>query len=194
MHFISALENPGRRQFLKRAAGATALGAGSMLCACAIHTAFAATEIGGGPAVDPAKGFLVQPIGDSLYWVTDGAYNAMFLVTSAGVIACDAPPSLGANHLKAIAETTDQPVTHLIYSHEHVDHIAGAHLFAKDVTIIGHRKTAELLVSRRDSRRPVPGIIFDEFHTLEHGGQRLELAYKGVNHSIDNIFILAPRQ
>jgi glyoxylase-like metal-dependent hydrolase (beta-lactamase superfamily II) len=194
MRFKSALENPGRRQFLRNAAGATALGAGTMLCACGIHAAFAASEVGGGPAVDPAKGYLVEPIGENLYWITDGAYNAMFLVTSAGVIACDAPPSLGANHLKAIAEITDRPVTHLVYSHEHVDHIAGAHLFPEDVTIIGHRRTAELLAFRKDVRRPVPSVTFDGTYTLEHGGQRVELAYRGVNHSIDNIFIFAPLQ
>ena len=165
-----------------------------MLCPCGIHGAFAASEIGGGPTVDPGKGYWVQPIGDSLYWISDGAYNAMFLVTSAGVIACDAPPSFGANHLKAIAEITAKPITHLVYSHEHVDHIAGAHLFPQDVTIIGHRKTAELLASRRDFRRPVPSVTFDGIYPLEHGGQRLDLAYRGVNHSIDNIFIFAPRQ
>jgi glyoxylase-like metal-dependent hydrolase (beta-lactamase superfamily II) len=194
MQLKSALPSAGRRRFLRHIAGATALGAGTMLCACGIHGAYAASEIGGGPTVDPAKGYSVQPIGDSLYWITDGTYNAMFLVTSAGVIACDAPPSFGANHLKAIAEITDKPITHLVYSHEHVDHIAGAHLFPQDVTIIGHRKTAALLASRRDFRRPVPSVTFDEIYPLEHGGQRLDLAYKGVNHSIDNIFIFAPRQ
>ena len=113
-------------------------------------------------------------------------------MTPAGVIACDAPPTLGTNYLKAIAEVTDTPVTHLIYSHEHVDHIAGAHLFPK--TIVGHRGTAELLASRNDPRRPPPTVTFDASHTLEHGGQRLELAYNGMNHSIDNIFIFAPQQ
>jgi glyoxylase-like metal-dependent hydrolase (beta-lactamase superfamily II) len=194
MRLKSAVHNAGRRRFLRHIAGATALGAGTMLCPCGIHGAFAASEIGGGPTVDPGKGYWVQPIGDSLYWISDGAYNAMFLVTSAGVIACDAPPSFGANHLKAIAEITAKPITHLVYSHEHVDHIAGAHLFPQDVTIIGHRKTAELLASRRDFRRPVPSVTFDGIYPLEHGGQRLDLAYRGVNHSIDNIFIFAPRQ
>jgi hypothetical protein len=51
------------------------------------------------------------------------------------------------------------------------------------VTIIGHRKTAELLAFRKDARRPVPSVTFDETTTLEQGGQRVELAYKGVNHS-----------
>jgi hypothetical protein len=38
----------------------------------------------------------------------DGAYNTMFAVSSAGVIACDAPPTLGANYLRAIARGEQQ--------------------------------------------------------------------------------------
>jgi glyoxylase-like metal-dependent hydrolase (beta-lactamase superfamily II) len=199
MNLQSNLGSAGRRRFLQNVAAATALRAGTMFCACGMHGAFAANEIaasqiGGGVVVDPRKGYLVQLIRDGLYWVTDGAYNTMFLVTPAGVIACDAPPTLGANYLKAIADITDKPVTHIIYSHEHVDHIAGAHLFPKDATIVGHRRTAELLASRKDPRRPPPTVTFDASYALEHGGQRLELAYNGINHSMDNIFIFAPHQ
>ncbi|TIS59379.1 MAG: MBL fold metallo-hydrolase [Mesorhizobium sp.] len=186
----------GRRHFLQCVAAATVAQAG--FCGCGLHPALAAggtiAASGTGPLVDPGKGYLVQQIGDGLYWVTDGAYSTMFMVSSAGVVACDAPPTLGENYFKAIAEVTDKPVTHLVYSHEHVDHIAGAHLFAKDVTIVAHARTAELLASRKDPRRPAPTVTFDTTYTLEQGNQRLELAYKGINHSIDNIFIFAPRQ
>jgi glyoxylase-like metal-dependent hydrolase (beta-lactamase superfamily II) len=199
MNLRSDRGNVGRRRFLGHFAGVTALGAGTMFCNCGFHGsfvagAFAASEVGGGPPVDPGKGYLVKSIGDNLYWLSDGAYNTMFMVTNSGVIACDAPPTLGANYLKAIAEVTDKPVTHLVYSHEHIDHIAAAHLFPKDVTIVAHRRTAELLSSRKDSRRPLPAVTFDDTYTLETGGQRLELAYKGINHSIDNIYIFAPLQ
>lgn len=65
----------------------------------------------------PAKWYLVEQIRDDLYWVTDGAYITMFLVTDNSVIAVDAPPTLGENYLKAISEVTNKPVTHVIYSH-----------------------------------------------------------------------------
>jgi glyoxylase-like metal-dependent hydrolase (beta-lactamase superfamily II) len=45
----------------------------------------------------------------------------MFLVTDKGVVAVDAPPSLGQKYLRAIAEVTDKPVNYLIYSHAHID-------------------------------------------------------------------------
>jgi glyoxylase-like metal-dependent hydrolase (beta-lactamase superfamily II) len=182
---------PDRRRFFQSLAS-IALNSAPLFCTCGLHGAFAATETT--LAVDPAKGYRVQTIGEGVHWITDGAYSTMFLVGTDGVIACDAPPTLGTNYLKAIAEVTDKPVTHLVYSHEHVDHIAGAQLFANNVTVIAHRHTAELLASRKDPRRRLPSITFDDTYTLDIGGQRLELAYKGINHSIDNIFIFAPRQ
>ena len=93
-----------------------------------------------GPAI-PEKGYLVEEIGDNLYWVTDGSYNAMFLVTDEGVVAVDAPPSIGQNYLKAIAEVTDKPITHVIYSHAHLDHIGAAGIFPQNATYICHQAT-----------------------------------------------------
>jgi glyoxylase-like metal-dependent hydrolase (beta-lactamase superfamily II) len=140
------------------------------------------------------SGYAVKELGGGLYWVTDGGYNTMFAVSSQGVIACDAPPSLGTNYLKAIAGVTDKPVTHLVYSHEHIDHIAAAGLFPSSVQIVANRHTANLLATRRDPRRPVPHIVFDDAYSLSLGDQTLQLSYRGINHCIDNTFIYAPRQ
>ena len=59
----------------------------------------------------------------------DGLYQAMFLTTGEGVIVVDAPPNLGQKLLDAIADTTDEPITHVVYSHGHADHIGSAGLF-----------------------------------------------------------------
>jgi glyoxylase-like metal-dependent hydrolase (beta-lactamase superfamily II) len=145
------------------------------------------------PAI-PAKGYLVQEIRDRLYWLSDGAYNTMFLVSSGGVIAIDPLPTLGANYLKAIAEVTDKPVTHIVYSHEHTDHIGAASLFPENATIVAQSETAKLLATRHDPRRPLPTVTFDDSYTLTVGDQTLILDFKGVNHEAGNIFIYAPKQ
>ncbi|MGD1837975.1 MAG: hypothetical protein ACPKPY_07960 [Nitrososphaeraceae archaeon] len=54
------------------------------------------------PYIDPEKGYAVIEIADDLYWVTTGDYEAMFLTTGEGVIAVDAPPTIGDKYLKAI--------------------------------------------------------------------------------------------
>jgi glyoxylase-like metal-dependent hydrolase (beta-lactamase superfamily II) len=147
-----------------------------------------------GPQIDFSKGYLVEEIRDGIFWVTDGAYNTMFLTTGQGVIAIDAPPSIGANYLKAIEEVTDEPITHVIYSHTHNDHIGSASMFPTNATIISHLWTAEQLKIRNDSNRPVPTITFEDKFTLEVGTQKLELEYHGPMHDPGNIFIYVPQQ
>ena len=160
-----------------------------------------------GPAIDFEKGYLVEEISDGLYWVTEGSYQLIFLVTGEGVIAVDAPPTIGENILNAIAEVTDEPITHVVYSHSHADHIGGAGVYPEGVTIIAHEDTASQLARTDISREsypygvfsggnavPLPTVTFAEDYTLEVGNQVLELAYLGDNHEPGNIFIYAPQQ
>jgi glyoxylase-like metal-dependent hydrolase (beta-lactamase superfamily II) len=184
-----------RRGFIGLGLG-FASGCGALGCGCGVAMAAPGGDVDSQQVKPPpgGKGYAVSEIGGGLYWVTDGGYNTMFAVTTDGVIACDAPPSLGANYLKAIAEVTTKPVTHLIYSHEHIDHIAGAGVFPKGIEIIANRHTANLLASRADARRLPPTRVFDDAYTLSVGGQTLQLSYRGINHCLDNTFIYAPRQ
>ena len=156
-------------------------------------------EAAKGPTI-PAKGYLVQEIRDHLYWVTDGSYNTMFLVTDKGVVAVDAPPSIGKNYLKAIAEVTNKPVTYVIYSHAHLDHIGAAGIFPKNATFIAQQETAAELQRAKSVAKnvsmvpPIPTVTFTKNYTLQIGNQTLKLDYYGVNHLPGNIFIYAPKQ
>jgi len=149
-----------------------------------------------GPALNSA-GYFVGQVSGNLYWVTDSYYQAMFLTTREGVVLVDAPPTIGKNLLRAIESVTaargfPSRVTHLVYSHSHADHIGAAALFGEGVQRIGHSETRRLLRIANDPNRPVPTVTFDGRYVLSVGGERLELAYHGPNHSPDNIFIHAP--
>ena len=159
-----------------------------------MRTATPPPETSIGPAIDYSKGYLVEEIKDGLYWVTEGAYQAMFLTTGEGVIVVDAPPSIGQNYLKAIAEVTEEPITHVIYSHTHNDHVGAMSMFPDDAVYIAHEDAAETLSKRNDPNRPLPTVTFENTYTLEVGTQRLELAYYGPMHEPGNIFIYAPNQ
>jgi glyoxylase-like metal-dependent hydrolase (beta-lactamase superfamily II) len=158
-------------------------------------------EAAKGPAIPSEKGYLVQEIGEELYSVSDGSYNTMFMVTDEGVIAIDAPPTLGASYLKAIAQVTDKPITHVIYSHAHLDHIgAAAGIFPNNATFIAQQETADELqramsvATNTSMVPPLPTVTFPENMTLQLGNQTLQLDYHGTNHLPGNIFIYAPKQ
>ena len=156
-------------------------------------------EAAKGPAIPP-KGYLVQEIRDHLYWVTDGSYNTIFLVTEKGVVAVDAPPSIGKNYLKAIAEVTNKPIAYVIYSHAHLDHIGAAGIFPKNATYIAQQETAGELQRAKSVAKnasmvpPIPTVSFSKNYTLQIGNQTLNLDYYGNNHLPGNIFIYAPKQ
>jgi glyoxylase-like metal-dependent hydrolase (beta-lactamase superfamily II) len=83
-------------------------------------------------------------------------------------------------------------VNYLVYSHHHADHAGASSLFDRNITRIGHEETRRLLLRDDDPTRPAPEETFQDRLTLEIGGERIELAWHGANHSPDNIFIHLP--
>ena len=164
-------------------------------------------DIAIGRAVSAEKGYYLEEIRDGLYWVTNGVYNTMFLTTGEGVIVIDAPPGIGEKYLSVISEVTEEPITHVIYSHSHADHISYVSIFPEKAVYIAHHETWKTLARRYKLERktafgkysggsavPLPTLTFTEKYTLTGGSQTLELSYKGINHEAGNIFIYAPKQ
>ncbi len=65
-------------------------------------------------------------------------------------------------------------------------------MFDKNVARIGHEETRRLLLRDNDPARPAPEETFQDRRTLEIGGERIDLAWYGSNHSPDNIYIHLP--
>src|SRR6266550_2270145 len=147
-----------------------------------------------GPAVDPAKGYRTQKLGDGLYMVTEDTNQSMFMTYEDGVVVVDAPQTYASRIAAAIAEVTDKPITHLVYSHFHADHIGGAKSLGGHPIIIAHVETNRLLARDNDPNRPLATVTFDHEYRLSVGSQVLELSYHGTAHAPGNIFIYAPKQ
>src|SRR5256885_1307344 len=64
--------------------------------------------------------------------------------------------------------------------------------FGKDVFRIGHEETRGFLPRADAPARPAPEETFADRRTLEIGGERIELAWHGPNHTPDNILIHFP--
>ena len=144
--------------------------------------------------MDPAKGYRIQKLGDGLYMVTDGGYQSMFMTYESGVVVIDAPPSYAAHIREAIAEVTGSPITHIVYSHAHTDHIGGVNSLGGRPVIIAQAETNRLLARDNDPNRPLATVTFDKNTGWSVGSQVLELSYHGNAHVPGNIFIYAPKQ
>ncbi|HWA16813.1 MAG TPA: MBL fold metallo-hydrolase, partial [Gemmatimonadales bacterium] len=126
--------------------------------------------------------------------VSENVHQSMFLVYDKGVVVVDAPPTYAQYLREAIASVTLKPVTHVVYSHSHQDHIGGVTALGGHPIIIAQEETAKLLARAADPKRPLPTVTFKDHYTLNVGGQVLELSYHGDGHEPGNIFIAAPAQ
>jgi len=137
---------------------------------------------------------------DNVYVFRYGNHQAMFVVTSAGVIATD---PIGYGRPQAVVTYVDeikkvaggQPIKYLIYSHHHFDHIAGGKPF-KDAgaTIIAHKRAQERLQQIEDPHTVLADETMDTARTITLGDTTLELTYLGLNHSDNSIVMRLPKQ
>jgi glyoxylase-like metal-dependent hydrolase (beta-lactamase superfamily II) len=126
-------------------------------------------------------------------------HQAMFVVTSAGVIATDpigyARREASTVYLDEIRKVTSQPVRYVIYSHHHYDHIAGGKPF-KDAgaTFVAHRRAKERLAQVDDPFTVLPDETVESERTITLGDTTLELRYVGLNHSDSTLVMRLPAQ
>src|SRR5688572_3690151 len=137
---------------------------------------------------------------DGVYVFRNGNHQAMFVVTSAGVIATDpvayGRPTGGQTYLDEIKKVTNQPVKYLIYSHHHFDHIAGGKAL-KDAgaTVIAHKRAQERLAVIKDPHTVLPDeVVGDGGRTITLGNTTLELVYLGLNHSDSTLLMRLPKE
>lgn len=93
-----------------------------------------------GSAVDLIKRPIeVRKVADNIYYAT-GVANTVMIVTQEGNVLFDTGLVIQvAKQMKALKAVSDAPVTHIVLSHSHADHIGGARFWAEENTqIIAH--------------------------------------------------------
>jgi len=141
--------------------------------------------------------------------------NAGFVVTSTGVVVIDAlgSPELARELRAEIARVTPLPVTHVIVTHYHADHIYGLQVFKDEgASVVAHRQallylnsdTAQqrLAASREElfpwvdekTRLVAADRWIDGPATLQVGGTRLELHPVGPSHTPEDLAVWLPQR
>ncbi len=105
--------------------------------------------------------YILQKIGERTYYVQRYFYSTTFYVGDKGVLLFYAPEGRGKYLLQAIRDVTPLPVTALVYSHYHVDHIGDSPFWNDEakkegvnLRIIASKATAEKM-QFMNSRLPV---------------------------------------
>lgn len=91
---------------------------------------------------EAGNGPYISKVAADLYFVEDfnNGGNICFLVASKGVLVVDAGnyPGPVKKVVDIIGKVSEKPITHLVYTHVHGDHVGGAAGYPGDIRIIAH--------------------------------------------------------
>lgn len=135
-------------------------------------------------AQDAPKRAITKVVGD-VYRFQNNFHHSLIVLTNEGVVVVDPINIEAASWLKAeLATMTDKPVSHLIYSHSHLDHASGGLVYSGSATVIAHANAPESIDGVK------PDVRFDSNETLQIGGKTLELTWLGEGHGNDLIAVV----
>jgi glyoxylase-like metal-dependent hydrolase (beta-lactamase superfamily II) len=149
------------------------------------------------PAHADEKAVALQRIKDNLYLASGGGGNSAVFVTDLGVVIVDTKlPGWGQPLLAKVRTITDKPVTTIINTHAHADHVGGNESFGTAVEIVAHENT-RLAMDKMDAFKSdkvnfLPKLMFKDKMTLGAGKDRIDLYYFGPGHTNGDAWVVFP--
>jgi glyoxylase-like metal-dependent hydrolase (beta-lactamase superfamily II) len=138
----------------------------------------------------------IRRVAGNLFQITDGNGNMAVFVRADSVVLVDTlVPTSGQRILDQIRTVTDRPVTHILNTHTHADHVGSNAFFPAAVEIVAHERTAARMAGMPEFRDPadrhgLPDRTFNDRLTLFDGDDAIELRYFGAAHTDGDAFIV----
>ena len=159
-------------------------------------------------AQEPPKVIEVEQLEDNLFVLRGGGGNTAVFVTETGVVVVDSKnPGWGPPLLAQVAALTSNPITVLINTHSHHDHVSGNVAFPGTVDFVAHEITkANMEVMRAYSGRTeppanvfadaaghgLPTRTFRDRMSLGDGVDRVDLYHFGSGHTGGDTWVVFP--
>jgi len=153
----------------------------------------------------------VEKLKDNLFVLRGeggGGNTAVFVMTNGVAVVDTKNPGWGQPILDAVKKLTPKPVTMIINTHTHGDHVSGNVEFPATVDVVVHENTAanmKRLTGRGSTpEKPVPGIFeqnngrgmpkrsFRDRMTIGSGADQIDLHYFGRGHTNGDAWVLFP--
>src|SRR6266550_1703634 len=149
------------------------------------------------PPQNSPKVIQVDKVRDNLFVLKGGGGNTAVFVTANGVTVVDAKnPGWGQPILDKIKELTPKPVTLLINTHTHGDHVSGNVDFPATVDIVVQENTKtnmeKMPIFKEHNGKGMPKKTFKDTMTLGSGKDRVDLYYFGRGHTNGDAWIVFP--
>jgi cyclase len=166
---------------------------------------------GGAPAQPAPRVVEVNKLKDNLFMMTGGGGNSAVFVTANGVVVVDTKnPGWGQPLLEKIKSVTDKPVTMIINTHTHGDHVSGNVEFPATVDVVTHENTAKNMQTMRpafgvtpaadapknifqeNGGRGLPKKTFKDTMKIGKGADEIDLYYFGRGHTNGDAWVVFP--
>jgi len=146
---------------------------------------------------DAPKVVEVEKVKDNLFVLRGGGGNTAVFVTADGVTVVDAKnPGWGTPILQKIRELTPKPVTRLINTHTHGDHVSGNVEFPASVEVVAHANTKtnmeKMPIFKEHNGHGLADKTFTDRMTIGTGADRIDLYYFGPGHTNGDAWVVFP--
>jgi glyoxylase-like metal-dependent hydrolase (beta-lactamase superfamily II) len=187
---------------------------GALFLVGTLSISMAALQQPAAPAGQPAPRVVdVEKLRDNLYMMRGGGGNSAVFITSTGVVVVDTKnPGWGQPLLDKIKTVTDKPVTMIINTHTHGDHVSGNVEFPATVEVVTHASTAKNMEEMRpasgitpppgqappgnifkaNNGRGMPKRTFTDKMTIGKGADQIDLYYFGRGHTNGDAWVVFP--
>ena len=138
----------------------------------------------------------IKKVHDNLYVIPGAGGNTTVFVTQSGVVLVDTKlPNNGEPILTQVRTVTDKPVSMIINTHSHPDHIGSNDYFPASVEVVAQENTRKWMAANprvASNAAAMPDRTFTDRMTLGNGDDRIELYYFGAGHTDGDAFIVFP--
>jgi cyclase len=152
----------------------------------------------------------VDKLKDNLYVLKGGGGNTAVFIGTDGVVVVDTKnPGWGQPILDKIKSLTNKPITTVINTHTHGDHVSGNVEFPTTVEIITHENTKINMqdmrpatgiaqqgpptnIFKENNGRGMPKKTFKDKMSIGKGNDRIDLYYFGRGHTNGDAWVVFP--
>jgi cyclase len=149
------------------------------------------------PAANAPKVIEVEKVKDNLWVLRGGGGNTAVLATANGVTIVDAKnPGWGQPILDKVKELTPKPITTLINTHTHGDHVSGNVEFPATVEVVVQENTKtnmeKMDIFKQNNNRGMAKRTFKDKMTIGSGADQIDLYYFGPGHTNGDAWVVFP--
>jgi glyoxylase-like metal-dependent hydrolase (beta-lactamase superfamily II) len=138
----------------------------------------------------------ITHVRDNLYVIPGAGGNTTVFVTATGVVLVDTKlANNGEAILNQVRTVSDEPVSMIINTHSHPDHMGSNSYFPASVEKVSHENAKKWMgANPQYASNPavMPGRTFTDTMTLGSGKDRIDLYYFGPGHTNGDAWVVFP--